>query len=202
MMVLGYLFFGKRFCHVVQMGLEPEAILLPRVHVCIALSSSSILLLVLLCEHECLWRPEVDMIGVFFYCSSYWDWFSLNPEITNWLEWLRSSRDPPNSVLLAQCSPGGAGVFLPACGAGTLSTNHLPGPFSKFLISFIISIEENFHFLQFFCSHEIAFLMSFLAILLLVHEKLFCSLYHILLNLLGSETGSCYVVQVGLELFL
>lgn len=47
MMVLGCLFFGRGFCHVAQMSLELEAILLPWVHVCIALSSSSILLLIL-----------------------------------------------------------------------------------------------------------------------------------------------------------
>lgn len=61
MMVLGYLFFGRGFCHVAQMGLEPEAILLPRVHVCIALSSSSSILLLIVCTlWACLWRPEVD----------------------------------------------------------------------------------------------------------------------------------------------
>lgn len=49
MMVLGYLFFGKGFCHVAQMGLELEANLLPQVHVCIALSSSSSVLLLIVC---------------------------------------------------------------------------------------------------------------------------------------------------------
>ena len=98
MMVLGYLFFGRGFCHVAQMGLEPEAILLPRVHVCIALSSSSsISLLIVYTLWACMLVETRGWLiwGIFFYCSSYWDWFSLAPEITNWLA-------PPNSVLLAQ----------------------------------------------------------------------------------------------------
>lgn len=151
MMVLGCLFFGRGFCHVAQMGLELEAILLPWVHVCIALSSSSSILLLILyfvSMHAC--GGQTLIWNVFFYCSSYWDWFSLDPEITNWL-------DPPNSVLLAQWyrSASSHPVLLGVLESSFLLVGQVlyqrtnsPGPFSMSLISFIISIEENFHFLQ------------------------------------------------------
>lgn len=80
MMVLGYLFSGRGFCHVAQMGLELEAILLPRAHVYIALCSSSVLLLIVCTVWACMLVEARGWYEVFFYCSSYWDWFSLDPD--------------------------------------------------------------------------------------------------------------------------